>query len=350
MMLDSIAVSLGLNLDYWLPLIWASFLGMAITLYVLLDGFSLGIGILYPLAKDKEQRDLMMASVAPVWDGNQTWLVGGGMALLTAFPKAFNLLLSVFYLPILFMVIALIFRGLAFEFRFKTQKQKFWDIGFAAGSLVAAFCQGWILGNYVQGFELSHNADQVFFASGSLFSPFALFTGAAVVVAYAMLGSTWLVLKNQGATQQWARTTALKLLPMIILLVVAISLITPWMDSAIYDHWFSLPNFYYLLPIPLLTGLLIVGIFWGLWRKHEWDWLPFWSCIGTYLLVLAGLAISHYPWIVPRHFDIWSIAAPQVSLAFAIVGVLLIVPIILLYTAHAYYVFRGKVSLHDVYH
>lgn len=336
-----------------LALVWAGFLGASITLYVLLDGFSLGVGILYPFTKSREHRDLMMASVAPVWDGNQTWLVGGGMALFTAFPKAFNLLLSVFYLPILFMVLALVFRGLAFEFRFKSKRQRFWDIGFAAGSMTAAFCQGWILGNYVQGFELLANGEQLAFTQ-SLFNPFSLFTGIAVVLAYAFLGSTWLMVKNVGSCQAWARRMALWLLPVVALLVLAVSLLTPWLDAAIADRWFSMPNLVYLSPIPIWALIMLGAIIWGLHQVNTKpgtrDWLPFAATIGLFLLTLVGLAVSLFPWIIPRHFTFWEVAAPEVSLSFALIGVLLIVPIILLYTAHAYYVFRGKVCMDDVYH
>lgn len=369
-MIESAAASSDL-----LPLVWAGFLGLSITFYVLLDGFSLGIGILFPFAKNKQHRDLMMASVAPVWDGNQTWLVGGGMALLTAFPKAFNLLLTIFYLPLSFMLIALIFRGLAFEFRFKTKRQRFWDIGFPLGSIVAAFCQGLVLGNYVQGFELSANADQLFFSAGYLLNPFALFTGLAVVVAYAMLGSCWLVWKTeddpteddspedyqQGSSQDgelqeapllaqsWARRIALRLLPVIATLVIAVSLLTPWIDGDIAERWFTSPNLFYLSPIPIWTTACLAVMWFGL-RNPKREALPFWGCIGVYLLVLGGLAVSLFPWIVPRHFNLWDIAAPEASLSFALIGVLLIVPIIIMYTGHAYYVFRGKVSMDDVYH
>lgn len=334
-----------------LPLVWALILGLAITLYVLLDGFSLGVGILHSFNNDGKARDLMIASVAPVWDGNQTWLVGGGMALLTAFPKAFNLLLTVFYLPISLMLLALVFRGLAFEFIFKTEHRRFWNRAFSWGSIAAAFLQGLILGNFVQGFALE--GEHLVLHAGYLLNPFAVFTGFSVVVAYALIGSCWLILKQSGSLQRWSENLAQRLLPVVGVLIVAISLITAWIDPDIAKRWFEGPHIIYLSPIPAWTLVSFFALWWLLRRQkqqNQWDGLPFIACVAMNLMVLFGLAVSLFPWIVPRHYSIWQVAAPDVSLSFALVGVALIVPVIILYTAHAYYVFGGKVSMDDVYH
>jgi cytochrome d ubiquinol oxidase subunit II len=336
-----------------LPLIWAAILGLSVTLYVLLDGFSLGAGILFPFAKTEQRRDMIMASVAPVWDGNQTWLVGGGMALLTAFPKAFNLLLSTFYLPLSIMLLALVFRGVAFEFRFKAKQKTFWDRSFIGGSTVAAFCQGLVLGGYIQGFDLvthANGAESLALHAGSVFSPFAIATGIAVCLAYALLGACWLIVKTEGAEQAWARRAAKRLVPLIGVAVLMVSLWTPYVEAPIAERWFTMPNLLFLSPVPIWTVALFGTLLWSLRQEQRWDGLPFLSCIGLYLLTLVGLAISVWPWIVPRVFSIWDIAAPEPSLMFALVGVLFIVPVILVYTAHAYYVFRGKTDIHDVYH
>lgn len=256
-----------------LPIVWTGILGLGITLYVMLDGFSLGVGILFGFAKTDEHRDLMMASVAPVWDGNQTWLVGGGMALFTAFPKAFNLLMGALYLPLMLMVIALIFRGVAFEFRFKAKDKRWWDRAFIGGSLLAAFCQGLILGTYVQGFTVVDGL--IVSASLDFISPFSLFTGIAVVCAYALLGGCWLILKTEGQLQQWARRQASRLLLAILFAIFVVSLWTPLAIPAIAERWFSWPNIILLSPIPLWS-LVVAAVFaWSLRRADSWEALPF---------------------------------------------------------------------------
>jgi cytochrome d ubiquinol oxidase subunit II len=331
-----------------LPLIWAAFLTSAIVFYVLLDGFSLGIGILFPFARTGHDRDLMMATIVPVWDGNQTWLVGGGMALLTAFPKAANLLATAFYLPLTIMVLALVFRGAGLEFRFKAKVTRLWSVAFVAGSIVAAFSQGMVLGTYVQGFE--YDGTRLLGGVLAFISPFSLFTGLCVVLAYAMLGACWLIYKTEGELQQWAQAAARRLLPMV---VAAVGLISLWSALAIpyvRDLWFGWPNIILLSPIPFWTLVLSAVLYRLLYKLPRQDFLPFLCCIGLYLMTLIGLGISLWPYVVPRTLTIWQVAAPDSSLLFAMVGVLLIVPVILVYTAHSYYVFRGKVSLRDVYH
>jgi cytochrome bd ubiquinol oxidase subunit II len=331
-----------------LPSIWMAILCFNITLYVLLDGFSLGVGILFPWAHKEDDRSLMMASVAPVWDGNQTWLVGGGAALFAAFPKAFNLLGTVLYVPLMIMLLALVFRGVAFEFRFKAARPQVWSLAFTVGSTVAALCQGMILGTFVQGFQF----DGLQLLAGPLgfISPFSIVTGIGVVLAYALLGSSWLIYKSEGTLQKWARERARLLLPLVLLTIALVCLWTPIAIPEIRSRWFDWPNPILLSPIPIWTGV-IAFVLWRLLRSDKWhDALPFACCIGLYLMTLVGLAVSLWPFIVPRSFAYWQVAAPDDSLMFTLVGVLLIVPVILVYTAHAYYVFRGKVRLEDAYH
>lgn len=331
-----------------LPLLWMGILAAAITLYVLLDGFSLGIGILFPFARREEDRARMMASVAPVWDGNQTWLVGGGAALFSAFPKAFNLLLSALYLPLIAMLVALVFRGCAFEFRFKADDPRPWTLAFAAGSAVAAFCQGLVLGTYVQGF--AYDGGMLVVTHWHFLSPFSLATAAGVMLAYALLGACWLVYKTEGQLRDWARRTARRLVPVIVLVIAMVSLWTPYLVPEIRELWFRWPNIALLSPVPLWLAALSVLLY-RLLSTERWpDLFPFLACVALYLVTLVGLAVSLFPYIVPRVLTIWQAAAPATSLLFVLVGVLLIVPVVLIYTAHAYYVFRGKVRLEDAYH
>lgn len=331
-----------------LPLIWFLFLVSAITLYVLLDGFSLGIGILYPFAGKGNERDLMMGSVSPMWDGNQTWLVGGGAALFAAFPKAFNLLLTALYLPIIIMLLALVFRGVAFEFRSGAKDKTWWNRAFIGGSTVAAFCQGLILGTYVQGFDF--DGQRLIFGALDFITPFSVMVGVGVVLDYALLGACWLILKTEGELQQWAYRCARRLLPLVVLNVGLVCFWMPWEVPEIWHLWFDWPNLLMLSPIPVWSTVLILILQRLLNKPTKRDWLPFVCCVGLYLLALTGLAVSVWPFVVPRAFTFWEVAAPDSSLMFTLVGVLLIVPIILIYTIHAYYVFWGKVRAEDAYH
>jgi cytochrome d ubiquinol oxidase subunit II len=333
-----------------LPLIWAGIIAFGVTMYVLLDGFSLGIGILFPFVKGADERDLMMGSVAPVWDGNQTWLVLGGTSLFAAFPEAFGLLLSILYLPLIVMVIALVFRGVAFEFRFKAERheiwRRIWDLSFIVGCLVAAVCQGMVLGAYVIGFSLQ-GRDYTGGAMGWL-TPFSLMTGVAVACGYALLGACWLLIKTEGHLQAWARRAAVRLLFVMLGFIALVSLWTPLADAAIAERWFSWPNLLYLSPVPVLTAAVALAFYHTLRQGHEYT--PFLLCVVLYVLALTGLAISLWPYIVPRSLTIWEVASPPKSQLFILVGVAIIIPLVLLYTAHAYYVFRGKVSEEDFYH
>lgn len=324
-----------------LSVIWAAVIGFGIIMYVLLDGFDLGIGILFPFIKSPADKDVMMNSIAPLWDGNETWLVLGGAGLLAAFPKAYATLLSALYLPLIFFLLGLILRGVAFEFRFKAQKHKYlWDYSFATGAFIATFMQGIVLGNFVQGLPLVNG---VYTGTAySWISPFSLFTGIALVIGYALLGSTWLIMKTEGNLQSWCNKVAKKLLWVLVFFIASISIWTPLHQPEIATRWFSWPNIIYLSPVPLHTALLTAALFWSLRTRHEI--MPFICSIGLFILSYTGLAISLWPYAVPRSMTIWEAASPPSSQLFTLTGVLFLIPLILAYTLHSYWVFRGKTS------
>lgn len=325
-----------------LPLVWGFLIATAVFLYVFLDGFDLGIGILFPFAPSDQCRDSMMNSIAPFWDGNETWLVLGGGGLFAAFPLAYSVLLPAFYIPIILMLLGLIMRGVAFEFRFKAGKfRSVWDYAFHFGSLIAAFCQGMVLGAFVQGVQVSGRN-----FSGGPFdwaTSFSVMTGIAVVFGYALLGSTWLVMKTEHITQQWARRVASYVLGSVGIFMVLVSISVPFLHTRIKEFWFTLPNFYYLLPIPLLTGLLFL-LTWRDLHKTQHEYRPFLLSIAIFFLGYLGLSLSIYPWIVPFDFTLWQAAAATPSLSILLVGIIITLPIILAYTAYCYYIFRGKTS------
>ncbi|MGF1611603.1 MAG: cytochrome d ubiquinol oxidase subunit II [Kiloniellales bacterium] len=330
-----------------LPLIWGGIIAFGVFMYVLLDGFDLGIGILFPLAPGEAERDTMMNSVAPVWDGNETWLVLGGATLFGAFPLAFAIILPALYLPLMVMLIALIFRGVAFEFRFKADRNKhLWSLSFYLGSLIATFAQGVVLGTYVQGIPVAERA----YAGGTFdwFSPFALVVGLALVFGYALLGSTWLILKTEGALQAWAYRKTLWLLGAVLLFMGIVSLWVPFLDTRIEERWFKLPNFLYLSPVPLLVLLAAAALLRAVRKRHEWT--PFILAIVLFALGCLGLGISLWPNIVPPSISLWQAAAAPESQGFLLIGVAILIPIILGYTAHTYWVFRGKVRSDAGYH
>lgn len=330
------------DLSPWLdlPLIWGILIATAVFLYVLLDGFDLGCGILFPFAPSDKCRNKIMNSVAPFWDGNETWLVLGGGGLFAAFPVAYAILMPALYLPVILMLLGLIFRGVAFEFRFKTEgkDRKLWDISFHVGSLLAAFMQGVILGNFVQGVEVTGRA----FAGGPLdwANGFAMVTGVALVFGYALIGATWLIWKCENETQAWARRVANYVFVYVLLAMGIVSLCMPFIDERIAKLWFSIPNIFLLAPIPLLT----LGAFFMLWRdlNSEREVRPFLLTIAIFFLGYLGLGISIFPWVVPFSFTIWDAAAVSTSQSFLLVGTAFFLPIILVYTGYSYYVFRGK--------
>ncbi len=324
-----------------LPLTFAAIIGFGIFMYVLMDGFDLGVGIVFPFAETEDDRDQMMNSVAPVWDGNETWLVLGGAALFGAFPVAYGVLLSAFYIPILIMLIALVFRGIAFEFRFKAARYKYlWDIAFSGGSLVATVSQGVLLGAFIEGLQVRNGA----YAGGALdwLSPFSVMTGIALVPGYALLGATWLVLKTEGQLRQWAFSMAMRQLAGVMFFMAAVSATTPFLNSLIFQRWFSWPNIAFLAPVPIavaVTGYLLMQAL----RRRRDVW-PFILSMLLFWLGFSGLAISVFPWLVPYAISIQEAASPVTTQTFMLWGFAIFIPLNLIYTAHTYWVFRGKVS------
>jgi len=332
-------------IDY--ALIWAGLIAFAVLAYVVLDGFDLGVGILFPFVKGEENRDQMMNSVAPLWDGNETWLVLGGGGLFAVFPLAYAIIMPALYAPIFIMLLALVFRGVAFEFRWKeTKNQYLWDIAFAGGSIVATFAQGVSLGALVQGIPVMGRA----YSGGwwEWLTPFSLLTGLALVVGYALLGATWLVMKGEGEVydkaHRFAKVTGLGLLVLIGL----VSLWTPFLHDQFMARWFSWPSMLYVVPVPLLVLLAAYLLFDGL--KKGYVNQPYLSAVSLFVLSYIGLVISFFPYIVPSSVTIWDAAAPDVSLHFLLVGAVVLIPLILMYTGYAYWVFRGKVGKTSGYH
>ncbi|MCP1675536.1 cytochrome d ubiquinol oxidase subunit II [Natronocella acetinitrilica] len=335
-----------LNVD--LTLVWAAIIAFGVFMYVLMDGFDLGVGILFPFAPDEAARDTMMNTVAPVWDGNQTWLVLGGAGLLGAFPLVYSILLPALYLPILFMLIALIFRGVAFEFRFKAKQSKWlWDISFTGGSMLATFMQGVILGAFIQGFEVEGTR----FVGGGFdwLTPFSMLTGFGLMAGYSLIGCSWIILKTKDEVRDWAYARAPLLLALVLLFIALVSLWTPLMREAIATRWFSFPNLLYFAPVPLVTvGLALLMI--RAIRLRE-DGLPFVCSLGLFVLCYTGLAISLWPNVIQPDISLWDAASSPGSQLFLLLGVLFVIPIILGYTTWAYWVFRGKVTRDSVgYH
>ena len=332
--------------DLDLTIIWAFVIAFAVFAYVVMDGFDLGIGILFPSFKVGEERDQAMNSIAPVWDGNETWLVMGGGGLLAAFPLAYAIILPATYPLIIAMLLGLVFRGVAFEFRWRDPRHRFvWDGAFCAGSVVAALAQGITLGALLQGVKVADGG----YAGGWLdwLSPFSLLTGGAVVVGYALLGATWLVWKTEGAAQAHARRMALRFAAATLVALLAVSLATPFLALRYWTRWFAFPGVVLTAQVPILTLLIAGGLFWSLRTGRER--LPFLAALGLFLLSFAGLGVSLYPYIVPRALTIWDAAAPASSQLFMLVGAAVIIPVILVYTGWAYWVFRGKAGAHG-YH
>jgi cytochrome bd ubiquinol oxidase subunit II len=327
--------------------IWTAILALAVFFYVALDGFDLGVGMLYNFAPDRHARDLVMNSIAPIWDGNETWLVLGSLGLLAAFPVAFAIIIPAVYFPILIMLLALIFRGLAFEFRYRDAEHRtLWDHGFAAGSALAAFAQGVVLGAFIQGFNVEGR--QFIGSSFDCFTPFSTFCGIALMFGYSLLGAGWLVIKMEGPLQTWARALGRRCLIGTVLAIAVVSLWTPALDAGIAARWFSWPNIALLSPVPLLTAALT----WYEWRSlnNDSEYASFFAALGLFVLSYIGIAISLWPMIVPGHFTLEQAAASQSTQAFLLVGTLVLLPVILLYTGWSYWVFRGKVRADIGYH
>ncbi|UWR23052.1 cytochrome d ubiquinol oxidase subunit II [Sulfitobacter sp. S190] len=333
----------GLELSF----IWAGIIAFAVLVYVVLDGFDLGIGILFPLAKDEGERDVMMNSISPVWDGNETWLVLGGGGLFAVFPLAYAVVMPALYMPITLMLLGLVFRGVAFEYRWRTERWKrLWNIGFFGGSVTAAMCQGIALGALVQGIEVADRA----YAGGwwDWFTPFSVLCGIAVTVGYAMLGATWLNMKLEGRIQRQMRGIAWPAGIATVVCMVLVSLWTPFLDEVYFGRWFAWPTALFSGIVPILVALAAAGLFFGLQRHYEKR--PFLCAQAMFVLGFIGIGISFYPHIVPPSLTIVEAAAPDESLAFALVGTVILIPMILIYTAYAYWVFRGKIDPAEGYH
>jgi cytochrome bd ubiquinol oxidase subunit II len=334
-------------MEWYLPVIWAAVIGTAVALYVIFDGFDLGTGILFPWAKSERERDQMMNSVAPFWDGNETWLVLGGGGLWVAFPRAYAVIMPALYLPVIVMLLALVFRGVAFEFRWiAATSKKYWNFAFAAGSTVAALSQGVILGGLIQGIKVENGV----FAGGHFdwATPFALLCGIGVVAGYALLGATWLVMKTDAAVAERARGQAKALLIAVLAFMVAVSVWTPLAFERIAVRWFSVPNILFLWPVPLLTALTAFLI-WR-WIEGGREIPPFLGAIVLFLLGYLGLVISTFPYLVPPSLTLWQTAAAPSSQLFLLVGTVPLLPIILGYVVFVYWIFRGKVREGEGYH
>lgn len=321
----------------WLPIVFVFLMGLSILLYVILDGYDLGVGILLLGANDT-QKDQMIASIGPFWDANETWLVLGIGILLIAFPIAHGQILTALYLPVAIMLIGLILRGVAFDFRAKAHvnHKHAWDRAFFVGSLIASLAQGYMLGLYIMGFE--HTVISTFFS---------LTIAVCLTAGYAFIGACWLIMKTENGLQKkaihWARIG----LWLTTLGMVVVSIVTPLVNAAIFAKWFSLPHFFLLAPIPVITGLLIIGLAWLLHHlpqpQDKWSWVPFLGAIGVFILAFHGLAYSFYPYVIPEKMTIWQAASAPESLMVIFVGAVVVLPCILGYTIYSYRVFWGKV-------
>ena len=331
----------------WLPLAFMVVMGVAILAYVILDGFDLGVGILLPRAND-DDKDLMIASIGPFWDANETWLVLGVGILLVAFPMAHGVILGELYLPIALMLIGLTLRGVAFDFRVKARAEfkATWNRAFFAGSLLAALSQGYMLGRVITGFS-----------DDGWSLVFAAFIGLCLASGYALLGATWLIIKTSGELQlravRWARAAVL----LMAVGIGAVSLATPWVSASVFEKWFSIANLLMVWPVPVAT-VVVLAILWRSLRRlpvrladdnHYGDWVPFACTCGTFLLAFHGLAYSLFPWLVVDRITIWDAAAAPESLMIIFVGAAFVLPVIVAYSLFAYRVFRGKATPLEYY-
>lgn len=326
-----------MSFDESLPVIFMALMGLSMLVYVISDGYDLGVGLLMHRATPAE-KDVLIASIGPFWDANETWLVLGVGILLVAFPKAHGLVLTQLYLPVTFMLIGLILRGVAFDFRVKAKalRKPMWDRLFFAGSMIASLSQGWMLGRYISGFGEGWN-----------YPLFAAAIALALTAAYALLGAAWLIMKTEGELQEkaihWAR---LAWLPVVIGMVL-ISLATPWISQTVRERWFALPEIIALMVIPAVTGVALVVARFVLDKaivRRELCWLPFVLLIAVFVLGFVGLAYSIYPFVVIDQLTIWQAASSPAALKVILVGVCISVPAIAVYTAFSYWVFRGKAT------
>lgn len=330
-----------------LATIWAFIIALAVFIYVVMDGFDLGLGILFPLFPAKSDRDTIMNTVAPVWDGNETWLVLGGGGLMAAFPLAYAVLMPALYTPMIAMLLGLVFRGVAFEFRARSRATRNrWDIAFAGGSMLAALAQGIALGAILQGIHVEARH----YAGGwwDWLTPFSLLTGASLIAGYALLGATWLILKTEGKLRERAYRLSWYLMFALLIAIAAVSIGTPFLSVQYTQRWFAWPNILAVAPVPLAVAAVSILLLRSLDRQQ--DSRPFFLSLTLFALSYAGLGISMYPYIVPQSITIWQAAAPRNSQIFMLFGVAVLVPLILAYTGWAYWVFRGKVTHESRYH
>jgi cytochrome d ubiquinol oxidase subunit II len=332
-----------------LPAIWAFLIAFAVLAYVVLDGFDLGVGILFAAERDYEERSVMVNAIAPMWDGNETWLVLGGGGLFAVFPLAYAVIMSAMYPTIIAMLLALIFRGVAFEFRFRAETVRgrwWWDVAFWLGSTLAAFAQGLTLGGLLQGIKVSGRA----YAGGwwDWLNGFTVLCGIAVVVGYALLGACWLIWRTEGDMQRRARRYAEFLGFLVLCFIAAVSLWTPFLNPIYWHRWFAYPGIVLTAPVPILLVLLTWGFWAGILREHHAT--PFFCAIGWFVLCFVGLGFSIWPMLVPPSISIWAAASPPASQMFLLVGACVLIPIILTYTGYTYWVFRGKVGAGTSYH
>ena len=326
------------GLEFYLPIIFVGLMGLSMLLYAVLDGFDLGVGMLFAGSNDSE-RDRMLATIGPFWDANETWLVLGVGILLIAFPMAHGVILTALYLPVTIMLFGLIARGVAFDFRAKARAEhkRRWDITFCLGSLVASFAQGFMLGQYIIGFGYT-----------PLQTAFSALIGACVCAGYILIGACWLILKTEGPLQKRAVRWARRALWAAVVGVLLVSLATPLVSPRIFERWFTLPNIIGLMPIPIFTALLCAGLFWLLNRlpmaEDRYAWTPFAMVVGIIILCFNGLAYSFFPYIVPERMTVWEAASATESLLVIFVGVAVVLPVILTYNFFSYRVFRGKAS------
>ena len=332
---------------FWLPLACAAVVVFAVAMYVVLDGFDLGIGILFPFFPAEAERDRMMNSVAPFWDGNETWLVLGGNGLFVAFPIAYGIIMPALYVPLITMLLALVFRGVAFEFRWvaKPHHRK-WDIAFAVGSTVAAFTQGLMLGGLLHGIRVARGE----FAGGPLdwLTPFSLMCGFGLVIGYALLGACWLTMKMSGELEAKARKFASPLLAGLVALIALVSVWTPLEHPFVAQRWFAWPNLLYLSPVPLITAVFVFMCWRGM--RAGYPTQAFYSAVSLFVVSFLGLIISMYPYLVPTSLTLWQAAASVESQMFLFIGTVILIPFILGYTVFVYYTFRGKVREAEGYH
>ncbi|MES3048752.1 cytochrome d ubiquinol oxidase subunit II [Sphingomonas faeni] len=329
-----------------LATIWACILAFSIFTYVVMDGFDLGIGILFPSFAVGDERDQAMNSIAPVWDGNETWLVLGGGGLMAAFPLAYAIILPATYPLVVAMLLGLVFRGVAFEYRWRDPRHRaLWDVAFTTGSIVATLAQGMLLGAVLQGIRVDGRA----YAGGWLdwLTPFSALTGVSLVIGYALLGACWLIGKTEGAAQAHARRLAFPLGIATFVAMAAVSAATPFLSFDYWHRWFEMPGVLLTAQVPLLVVIAAVAFFWSLGRGK--DRMPFVVALCLFALGFVGLGISVFPYVVPRAVTIWQAAAPASSQMFMLVGTAIVMPLILGYTGWAYWVFRGKVGV-EGYH